>query len=55
MQLFDLQDDPSEQRDVAARYPEQVARLLAAHAAMDAEPRPHPEQSSNRQNPNPTK
>lgn len=55
MQLFDLQADPSEQRDVAARYPEQVARLRAAHAAMDAEPRPHPEQSSNRQNPNPTK
>lgn len=39
MQLFDLKEDPSEQRDVAALHPEQVARLKAAFDAMEAEAR----------------
>ncbi len=34
MQLFDLANDPGEQRDVAAAHPEVVRRLLAAHEAM---------------------
>ena len=35
MQLFDLANDPGEQRDVAAAHPEVVRRLLAAHEAMN--------------------
>jgi arylsulfatase A-like enzyme len=33
--LFHLAEDPAEQRDVAADYPEEVQRLRAAFAAMD--------------------
>lgn len=39
--LFDLVDDPTEQRDVAAAHPARVAQLqalLAAHNARQAEP-----------------
>jgi len=42
MQLFDLQNDPGEQQDVAAEQPDVVARLKKAFAEMDAQPRPHP-------------
>lgn len=35
MQLFDLQNDPGEQRDVAARHPSEVKRLKAAFDAMN--------------------
>ncbi len=31
MQLFDLQNDPSEQHDVAAEHPAEVARLKALY------------------------
>lgn len=34
LQLFDLQTDPGEQRDVAAQHPEIVARLRQAHASL---------------------
>ena len=34
LQLFDLQADPSEQRDVAAEHPDVVARLKQAHASL---------------------
>ena len=34
MQLFDLQNDPGEQHDVAAQHPDEVARLKAAYDAM---------------------
>jgi arylsulfatase A-like enzyme len=34
LQLFDLQADPGEQRDVAAEHPAEVARLKAAFDAM---------------------
>ncbi len=51
MQLFDLKNDPGEQHDVAAENPEVVARLKRAFDEMDAQPRPHPEQSPARQNP----
>ncbi|MCC6509064.1 MAG: sulfatase [Pirellulaceae bacterium] len=34
MQLFDLQNDPSEQHDVAAQQPDIVKRLLAAYDSM---------------------
>jgi uncharacterized sulfatase len=37
MMLFDLDNDPGEQRDVAARHPEVVQRLKAAFDRMDAE------------------
>jgi arylsulfatase A-like enzyme len=33
-QLFDLQDDPAEQRDVAAQHPEIVARLQSLYDAI---------------------
>jgi arylsulfatase A-like enzyme len=33
-QLFDLQADPGEQRDVATQHPDVVARLRQAHAAL---------------------
>ncbi|MEZ5415047.1 MAG: sulfatase [Opitutaceae bacterium] len=33
--LFDLANDPAEQHDVAARFPDEVNRLRAAAAAMD--------------------
>lgn len=48
MQLFDLQNDPGEQRDVAAQHPEMVRRLKAAYDEMDKQPRPHPVQPSTR-------
>lgn len=35
MQLFDLQNDPGEQRDVAAQHPEVVARLKQLYDAMN--------------------
>lgn len=35
MQLFDLQNDPGEQKDVAAEHPEEVKRLKAVHDAMN--------------------
>ena len=35
MQLFDLQADPAEQRDVAARHPAEVARLKAIYDAVN--------------------
>lgn len=34
MQLFDLQNDPGEQVDVAAQHPDEVRRLQAAHEVM---------------------
>lgn len=42
--LFDLENDPSEQRDVAAANPEVVARLRKAHEAMNqlVPAAPHP-------------
>lgn len=35
MQLFDLQADPGEQQDVAAKHPDEVRRLKAAFDAFD--------------------
>lgn len=35
MQLFDLQNDPGEQRDVATAHPDEVRRLKAAFDAMN--------------------
>jgi uncharacterized sulfatase len=35
MQLFDLQNDPAEQTNVAAQHPEEVKRLQKAHEAMN--------------------
>ncbi len=35
MQLFDLQNDPGEQHDVAKQHPDEVKRLLAAYEAMN--------------------
>lgn len=35
MQLFDFQNDPGEQNDVAAEHPEEVKRLKAAYDAMN--------------------
>jgi arylsulfatase A-like enzyme len=35
MQLFDLQNDPGEQRDVATQHPDVVARLKRLHDAMN--------------------
>ncbi|MCX6849523.1 MAG: sulfatase-like hydrolase/transferase, partial [Verrucomicrobia bacterium] len=35
MQLFDLQNDPGEQHDVAAQHPDEVKRLMAAYEAMN--------------------
>jgi hypothetical protein len=37
MMLFDLETDPSEQRDVAAEHPEVVQRLKAVFDKMEAE------------------
>jgi hypothetical protein len=34
LQLYDLQADPGEQRDVAGAHPDVVKRLQRAHAAM---------------------
>jgi uncharacterized sulfatase len=51
MQLFDLEADPGEQRDVAAQHPEIVERLKKAFDEMNAQPRPHPPQSSAREKP----
>lgn len=35
MQLFDLQNDPGEQHDVAAKHPEEVKRLMAVYEQMN--------------------
>nr|HPM84922.1 hypothetical protein [Candidatus Anammoximicrobium sp.] len=35
MQLYDLQSDPAEQRNVAAEHPDQVQRLKAIFDAMN--------------------
>jgi len=35
MQLFDLQNDPGEQHDVAAQHPEEVKRLMDAYEAVN--------------------
>jgi arylsulfatase A-like enzyme len=35
MQLFDLQNDPGEQHDVATQHPDEVKRLKAAYDAMN--------------------
>lgn len=35
MQLFDLQNDPAEQHDVAAEHPDEVKRLKAAYDTMN--------------------
>lgn len=35
MQLFDLQEDPGEQQDVAAKYPDIVARLKKLYDSVD--------------------
>ena len=51
MQLFDLQNDPGEQHDVAAEHSDVVGRLKQSFDEMDAQPRPHPVQSAARQNP----
>jgi hypothetical protein len=37
MQLFDLQSDPAEQRDVAGAHPEEVKRLKALFDEMNQE------------------
>lgn len=37
MQLFDLENDPGEQVDVAAKHPEELKRLKAAYDAMNKE------------------
>lgn len=37
MMLFDLQEDPGEQHDLAAEYPDQVERLLALFREMEAQ------------------
>jgi uncharacterized sulfatase len=55
MQLFDLLNDPGEQHDVAAQHGDIVARLKRAFDEMNAQPRPHPDQSAARQNPKATK
>lgn len=42
MQLFDLEADPGEQKDVAAQHPEIVARLKARYDEMNGELPPAP-------------
>lgn len=37
MMLFDLETDPSEQENVAARYPDVVGRMMATFSAIEAE------------------
>jgi uncharacterized sulfatase len=48
MQLFDLQNDPGEQHDVAAQHADIVERLKKAFDEMNAQPREHPVQSAAR-------
>ncbi|MDE0262923.1 MAG: hypothetical protein OXJ37_11025 [Bryobacterales bacterium] len=43
MMLFDLEADPSEQRDVADSHPDVVKRLKALFDAYDGEEIPRPE------------
>ena len=35
MQLFDLQNDPNEQHDVAVEHPDEVKRLKTAYDAVN--------------------
>ena len=51
MQLFDLENDPAEQTDVAAQHPDIVARLKMAFDEIDSQPREHPIQSAVRAKP----
>ena len=51
IQLFDLQNDPNEQHDVAAQHADIVARLRKSFEEMDAQPREHPAQSAVRDKP----
>lgn len=51
MQLFDLQNDPAEQHDVAAQHADVVERLKKAFDDMDRQPREHPGQPSVREKP----
>ena len=37
MMLFDLETDPSEQENVAARYPDVVGRMMATFSVIEAE------------------
>jgi len=53
MQLFDLIADPAEQHDVAAQHGDVVERLKKAYDDMNAQPREHPVQSTERKKPNP--
>ena len=55
MQLFDLQNDPGEQHDVAAQHADVVERLKRAFDEMNAQPREHPAQSAVRAKPTPDK
>lgn len=48
MMLFDLEADPAETRDVAAEYPDVVARLKAAFEEMQAEAAKIPQQKPER-------
>ena len=51
MQLFDLQNDPGEQHDIAAEHADVVARLKKAFDEMEAQPRSHSPQSPERVKP----
>jgi uncharacterized sulfatase len=55
MQLFDLQNDPGEQHDVAAQHVDMVERLKRAFDEMNAQPREHPAQFAVRAKPTPDK
>ncbi len=55
MQLFDLQNDPGEQHDVAAQHADIVERLKNAFDEIDAQPREHAVQSATRLKQTPSK